>query len=729
MILSGVVIVSAATVGTLGASVKVYRERKREKEFPWTVAAERFARNERGTGLPFAAGVMNRAISNMRKVHAKSEAFTQEIIAPFVSDTRNQQLADITDADITDADTSGEIQSQRNAKKNLYVSSANLLCISAGALFYTPLYVPGILGIVYIYSFFLKGTYHAIVKERRANLDVLMTAIGAGALVGGFFFVLALGNWYACLIRWLLSKTSNDSRKSLVNLFGEVPRLVWVMVDGVQVEVPFEELQIGDQVVVVAGQMIPVDGTISTGVASIDQQMLTGEGQPAERSIGEPVFASTVVLSGQITVRVEQTGSETVAAQIGQILNTTADFNLSINLRVESFLSKVVPGLFVLSAAAFPWLGLNGALAVLWGCPGYRALILGPMGMLNYLHILSRQGILIKNGHSLERLNDIDTIVFDKTGTLTEEVPVVSQIFGCSYPSGLSEDQLLTYAAAAEYRQTHPIARAILQAADMRQLEVPQIDHTHYEVGYGLKVNLNERVIRVGSERFMQMCGITIPLEIKKEQARCHAEGYSLVYVAIDEQLGGVIELVPTIRPEVKEVIRTLRERGLKLYIISGDHEAPTRRLAQELGISYSANTLPEKKADLVKQLQKAPKGHDKGRSVCFIGDGINDAIALKQANVSISLRGATTIAMDTADIVLMDGSLSQLVDLFELAQEFNQNLNRNFMITIIPETIGIAGTLLFGWGLSTAVIFKGLLWFPQLSHVMLPLYKHKDKI
>ena len=208
----------------------------------------------------------------------------------------------------------------------------------------------------------------------------------------------------------------------------------------------------------------------------------------------------------------------------------------------------------------------------------------------------------------------------------------------------------------------------------------------------------------------------------QKEQARCHKEGYSLVYVAIDEQLGGAIELVPTVRPEVKEVIRALRESGKTLYIISGDHEAPTRRLAQELGIDhYFAKTLPENKATIVRQLQQ------EGRSVCFIGDGINDAIALKQAHVSISLRGATTIAMDTAQIVLMDGQLNQLPYIFELSQEFNHNLDRTFMSTIIPDMIGIASTYLFGWGLLTAVLFKASLWLPQLSHVMLPLYKHRE--
>ncbi len=729
MIFSTVVIASAATAGTLGASVKAYREQERRKKYPWTVAVEKMARNESAlvrTRYPKRSlfkpqtGIMARVTSSISRAQTQSQAFTQEMIAPFVSDSRNQQLTEL----IGTQDL-GEIEVQRRARR-FYIASASLLSVSVGTLFYAPLSVPGLLGILYIYSGFFKGTVDAIVKKQPVNtIDLYGTIVIGGAMAGGFFWTTALAAWQSCISRWLLAKTKNSSRKSLINLFGDVPQFVWVLVDGVEVEVAFENLQIGDQVVVVAGQMIPVDGTISTGMASIDQHQLTGEARLAEKSVGDEVFASTVMRSGKITVQVKKAGQDTVAAQIGQILNSTAEVNLAIQSRTESFIGKAIPSLIVASAASIPLLGLNGALAVLWCCPGYRMMVLGPMTMVNYLHILSRQGILIKDGNSLEQLSDIDTIVFDKTGTLTQEIPFVSQVFCCSSTpvnSKLSQEQLLTYAAAAEYRQTHPYARAILQAADEQALPIPHIDDIHYEVGYGVKVNLDGKVIRVGSERFMEMCGVTIPLEIKKVQARSHGEGYALVYIAIDEQLGGAIELQPTIRPEVKEVIRSLRESGKTLYIISGDNEAPTRRLAEEVGIdSYFANTLPENKANLVKQLQ------EQGGSVCFVGDGINDSIALKQANVSISLRGATTIAMDTAQIVLMNGDLSQLPYLFDLSREFNRNLNRAFISTIIPDMVGIASTFFFGWGLLTAVLFKGSLWPIQLTNVMHSLYRHRE--
>ena len=523
----------------------------------------------------------------------------------------------------------------------------------------------------------------------------------------------------------LLVKTEDHSKKSLINLFGEQPRFVWILVDGVEVEIPFENLQIGDLLLLVAGQMIPVDGTITTGECLIDQQMLTGEAQPIEASVGDSVFASTILLSGHITIQVQKAGADTVAANIGQILSRTADFKLSVRSRVDAFQGILSPAMLAVSFACLPWLGLNGALGVLWNYPGFRALLLAPMSTLNYLHLCSLRGILIKDGRSLELMNDIDTIVFDKTGTLTEEIPSVTQIISCGR---LSEEQILIYAATAEYKQTHPIAKAILAEAEKRDLALPQIDQTHVELGYGVKVTLANQVIRIGSERFMQMCGIAIPDAIKAQETRCHRQGHSLVMLAIDNQLDGAIELMPTIRPEAREVIRGLREMGKDLVIISGDHEAPTRQLAQELGIEqYFANTLPENKAQLVEELQQAPKGHDKGRSVCFVGDGINDAIALKKANVSISLRGATTAATDTAQIVLMDGNLEQLPYLFEIAKEFKSNIDTTFIITILPNILGIAGAFFLHWSLLTNIVFSLFFWFPQLANTMLPLVKHRE--
>jgi len=683
-------------------------------------------KNESKTVATLLKGQNDRHIANLPALWVGAgRGCIEKLIAPYVDQTRRLQLTEIrTDEEILETS-----EPEQEAKRTFVLASCGTLLAIGGSLLYVPLYVPSMLIMAYLFKETFKDAYKAFVEERRMGIDMIVAIELPGAILSGFMVAGTFGIWYSKLMRWLLTKTENHSRKSLVNLFGQQPRLVWVLVDlpsgeGQQeVEIPFEELKPDDLVVAMAGQTIPVDGTISSGIASIDQRMLTGEAQPAQKEAPEPVFAGTIVLSGKIIVQVTQAGKQTVAAQIGEILNHTADFDLSVRSQVETLQDRLVPPLLALAALSSPWIGLSGALAILWYSPGFRMIIFGPMSMVNFLHICSQKRILIKDGRSLELLSDIDTVVFDKTGTLTIEQPRVSRVTSLG---SHSEEALLIYAAAAEYKQSHPIAKAILSAAAERQLQLPEIDDARIEIGYGVKVRLNEEgdtSICVGSERFMALEGISIPVEVQVQQADCHMHGHSLVMVAIDGQLSGTIELCPTIRPEAHEVVSCLQAAGKAVIIISGDHELPTCRLAEELGIEhYFANTLPENKAKLVAQLQQ------EGKKVCFIGDGINDAIALKTANVSISLRGATTVATDSAQIVLMDENLTQLTELFDIAQEFKTNIDRSFWGTLIPNTLGIAATLFLHWGYTAAVLLNASLWVPQLAYVMHPLYKYQNQ-
>jgi Cu2+-exporting ATPase len=289
-----------------------------------------------------------------------------------------------------------------------------------------------------------------------------------------------------------------------------------------------------------------------------------------------------VVLAGKIHVRVEKAGKETIAAQIGSMLNRTASYQMALQSKGTQIAHKSALPILILSAVTWPTIGLEQALAMLSSSFGINIRMTSPIAVLNYLNIASKQGILVKDGRSLELLGDVDTVVFDKTGTLTLEQPHVTQLYPCN---GLDEATLLAYAAAAEHRQTHPIARAILAAAANRAIRLPAIDNAQYEVGYGIKVTIGNQIIRVGSDRFMAGEGIVIPNEIRIRQAQAHALGYSLVMVAVDNQLGGAIELQPTIRPEAKTVVDNLHARGITLVIISGDQEGPTHQLAQTLGI------------------------------------------------------------------------------------------------------------------------------------------------
>jgi Cu2+-exporting ATPase len=622
----------------------------------------------------------------------------------------------------TQANTTSLAQPEQNAKEReintlLTISSVLLGTTTIGMLVYPPLLLLSILPAIYTFYPYIQSSYQGIVHERRVNMGVVDVICLTGMVLIGHIFTAVLFNTLLLLSRKLVVMTEDRSRQSLVNVFGQQPRSVWVLVDDTEIEVPFEQLKPGHLVVVNAGEMVPVDGTIVAGMASIDQHMLTGEAQPVEKSAGDPVLASTMLLSGKVHIAVEHAGQDTAAARIGDILQRTADFKLSIQSRGEALADKTALPTLGLGAATLLLLNINSALAVLFASFGYNMRVIAPLSVLNFLQIMADSGILIKDGRSLETLQEVDTIVFDKTGTLTLEQPHVHRIYTWN---GYDEDDLLTHAAAAEYRQTHPIARAIFEAASERGLHVPRIEDARYEVGYGIKVRLENQVVRVGSERFMQMEGIPVSSTIHELQIHCNAAGHSLVLVAVDDHLAGGIELQPTIRPEAQRIIDQLRNYGMQMYIISGDQEQPTRSLAHELGIDhFFANTLPENKAKLIEQLQ------GEGRTVCFVGDGINDSIALKQANVSVSLRGATTIATDTAQIVLMDASLNQLAHLFELAQNFEHNMQANLITTIIPGVICVGGVFLLHFKLLTAVMIYNVGLVAGIINAMTPIVRH----
>jgi Cu2+-exporting ATPase len=501
-------------------------------------------------------------------------------------------------------------------------------------------------------------------------------------------------------------------------------------VDNVEVEIPFERLQVGDTLLVQAGQMIPIDGAIIQGEAAIDQQRLTGESQPIEKGADDPVLAATVVLSGKLQIRVEKTGEATLAAQVGEMLANTVDYHLSIEQCGRAIADRwVVPSLLTTGLAGIT-LGMRSAVSVLSNMPGIDMILLGPLTLLNYLNLASRHNILVKDGRSLELLHQVDTVVFDKTGTLTLEQPEVKTIHLCvttGTVDALDEDTILTYAAAAEQRQGHPIAKAILTAAEARGLTLPTVQDADYALGYGLRVWLQDEhqitgsQIRVGSERFMVMEFIAIPAEVAAIQAASEELGHSLVMVAVEDTLVGVIELQTTIRPEAAEVIAALHARNLETVIISGDQEAPTRTLAKTLGIDrYFANVLPEQKAAFVEKLQAA------GQTVCFIGDGINDAIALKKAEVSISLRGATTIATDTAQIILMGQTLQNVPKLFDLSRELERNLKTSLYLVTVPCFFVIGGVFFLHAGMPLAVFAYTATFAAGVGNAMSPMFRHR---
>lgn len=562
--------------------------------------------------------------------------------------------------------------------------------------------------------------YRAIFHERRLKASVLATIGIVGTWIGGFYVAGALDMMIFLTAEKLIFISQDRSREKLVNIFGQQPRFVWTLVEGSEVQIPFEQLRIGDIVVVGAGQMIPVDGVVQQGHGLIDQHRLTGEAQPAEKAAGERVLAATVVLAGKVFVEVEKSGGDTIAAQLGTILNNTTSYQMAIDSKALALANASVAPTLAAAGLAWLWVSFEGAVAVTTGAIGFNIRLTGPITMLNYLNLASQRGILVKDGRSLELLNQVDTVIFDKTGTLTLEQPHVSHVH--VFSQHLDEATLLAYAAAAEDRQTHPIARAIVTAAKVQELVLPTISDARYEVGYGIMVEIDGHLVRVGSERFMALEAIDLPHAVHTLQAECHGRGHSLVMVAIDEELVGAIELEPTTRPEARAVVQELRKRHVEIYIISGDHEEPTRTLAEKLGVQhYFANVLPEDKAKHVERLQAA------GRNVCFVGDGINDAIALKKAQVSVSLRGATTVATDTAQVVLMSANLEHLPELFALARQFDINMKCGFASGIIPCVFIIGGVFVAHLGVLGAVLIYNTSLLTSIGIAMVPLLQSKQ--
>lgn len=581
-------------------------------------------------------------------------------------------------------------------------------------------YMAGSLAVLYLGRHVYQMVWQDFKRGQFISVYLVSAILLMGMIATGQLLYSALAGVLSGFMVKLLKRAEDNSQKQLISVFSDHPEHVWLEKDGVEIQVSFEAIKKDDVVIVQAGEVIPVDGVIRTGSASIDQHILTGESQPVDRGEGESVFAATLVLAGRISILVETAGEDTVASNIGNVLNNTKNYKDHLVLRGKKIADRLLPVELGASAVTLALLGPVPALAVLWSGLGYRMIMLGPISVLNYLQILSRRGILVKDGRVLESLRDIDTVVFDKTGTLTQEQPTIGAIH---LLADYDEQAVLHFAASAEYRQTHPVAKAIIEKANAQNITPSKPDGSRYELGYGIKIELENKTVRVGSARFMQREGLALLQKVDDLQQQAEDQGHSLIYVGVDDVVAGVLEMQPSIRPEAHQLIKVLQARGIETYIISGDHEKPTRSIAKQLGIDhYFAETLPENKAELINQLR------EEGRFVCFIGDGINDAIALKSAQVSISLKGASSAATDTAQIIFMDGTLAPLNDLLKYADEFERTMHRNYLISTAPGIINIGGIYLLHFGVTASMgLFYGGTTV-GLANTILPLAKHQEK-
>lgn len=605
---------------------------------------------------------------------------------------------------------------QENKPDNFVISTFTLGSLMLSQA-YMPLMIPLItLLICYGAQNSFKKAFDAIFKDKKIKVDILDSIVISLCLVSGQLVPAALMVWILDFADKILNSTSEQSKKLLTQIFGKQASQAWLIKRKTEVKIPVEKLKIGDIISVHTGEHIPVDGVIVGGEAMIDQHTLTGESAPVEKRIDDEVFSSTVVLAGKIFVKVRETGDNTNASKIIKIINQAAEYKLKVSSAGEKIADRMVIPTLGLATIGFVTAGQNASLAIINSDYGTGIRVAAPMAVLSSLANAAKHGILMKNGQVLESILNLDAILFDKTGTLTNEVPEVTRIICCNK---FNEEKVLLYAAAAEQRFSHPIAAAILAKAAEKGLSLPKRDDSKYHVGFGIQVVINGDLVKVGSARYMGREGVTLSGAIQSELDRIGVKGYPSVLVSINDKLAGIVELRASARFEAFDVINKIKGRGIKeIILISGDHEAPTKHLAEKLGIDrYFSGVLPHEKAEYVKLLQR------EGKKVGMVGDGINDSVALSFADVSISLRGASSIATDVADIVFMDGDLKKFDYLFEIAESLQRNVQRSLLMIAIPNSLCIAGAMFGLVGLSTSLILNNGFNFAATINGLIPFF------
>lgn len=630
-----------------------------------------------------------------------------------------KEIVDIVaEKELDDTNPLEQVATEAEREKHLHYMKMSGVSIGlAGLALLNPIFtIPMILTFTYTAIPYLRVVESSLLQKKKIDGYVLygiadLMTLALGRTMTASF---AVGLFHTA--HFVISNAQQNSKQSLVNIFAKQPSKVWLFKDGVEIESPLENVMIGDVIVVHSGDLIPVDGIIIKGIAAIDQHTLTGESQPAEKTEGNVVFASTQVMTGHLHIRVSASGNETTVAKITEILKHSIDFKTHSQLKGEQWADSWNVPVLALAFASMPWLGAMGTVVILNGHIAQNIRIVAPLSTLNYLTLASHKGILVKDGRVLEDLPNIDTFLFDKTGTLTTEEPEVGVIK--VYQVNYSENDILTYAAAAESKSKHPIARAILKRAAAMGLTVPPVDEAHYLIGFGIDVEIHGKRIQVGSRRFMEQENITLPSHLDTDLQEIYNVGHSLIFVAIDQQLAGILEMRAAVRPEARKLLKFLRQNGVKhLAIVSGDQHQPTQKLAEILEMDDCFyDVLPQSKAEIVEKLQA------QGRRVCFVGDGVNDTIAMKKANISISLSGATTVATDTAQIVLMDGTLSCLPELLNISQELQKNLNNGWLFNIVPGTLTIASAFLLRADVIVALLLSQGGLGLGIINAMLPL-------
>ncbi len=529
--------------------------------------------------------------------------------------------------------------------------------------------------------------------------------------------VMLLG--FILLGRAIEKSARNQAKSSLTNLISLQPQLASLVIDGstleaVGIEVPIEQIKLGDWVRILPGEKIPVDGSIQLGSTTLDEAMITGESIPVSKTFGDKVVCGSLNQSGTIIVKVEHVGEDTTLAKIVEAVETAQARKAPVQNLSDKVAGYFTYGVMTAAALTFAfWLcrspsmflplstgmhhhdhsslpllfSLKLAIAVLViACPCALGLAT-PTAILVGTSIAAGKGILIKGGDILEKLRGLNVIIFDKTGTLTQGHPVITDYLPIE---GISSQQLLQIASSAQIN--HPFGVAMQEAAKMQKLSFLQVEQINNEPGRGIIARIDGQQVLVGNQQHLRDHSIELGEDIHQQTLLLLEEGKTLVYVARGGQFIGGLALVDALRPDAQQTVDQLKAKGIKVVLATGDQFIVAQKIANSLGIEeVHAGLTPQGKAAIIAGFQQ------QGATVGMIGDGINDAPALAQADLGISLSGASDIAKDTADVILMKHNLSDVLVALTLSQATFRKIQQNlgfafgYNILFIPLAAGIA--------------------------------------
>ena len=501
------------------------------------------------------------------------------------------------------------------------------------------------------------------VLERRVNVDELVSIAIVASLIQGEFLTAAVVSFVMVFGALIEEATSNSARKAVELLVGIAPDTATVFRNGEAATVPVQDVQIHDRVLVRPGERIPIDGKIVKGMTSVDESSMTGEPIPAEKAMGDEAFAGTLNQNGVIEIDAIKVGEDTTLGKVIKLVSEAEAQRPQAIRTIDRYAKWFTPCILAAAAVAWGWTGeISRAITVLIvGCP--CALILAaPTAVVATIGRAARSGILVKGGVFLETIARADSVLFDKTGTLTEGKPRVDEIAAME---GVSEVSVLERAACVEQNSTHPLARAVLKAADDAGIELAEAQDMVTEVGLGVRAKMNGRRVEVGSV-YLGGGSIAIPDPLRSHLDRFKERGATPLVVFEDQQPVGILSVSDQVREGAADTVSRLRALGIdRIGLVSGDHERSAALVAEAVGLVDCWSELsPQRKTGVVKDIQA------KGHVVAFIGDGINDAPALATADVAIAMGAkGTDVALETADIALMHDDIRKLPFLIHLGR------------------------------------------------------------